>query len=91
MEGVDWVLVHKGDDNLYLALTFNKVGTRKAGLGRPGWEFTEDFRNAHGFAGYKDLADKIKKHGIPIGTVKIRPYTNAHLTWMQRIPSPTNQ
>lgn len=83
MEYVDWVLVSKSDPHLFIKCSFSKVG-RSKGQGRAGWEWTEDFHQATGFAHHSRLADMIKKHKIPIGMVKLKPYTNAASEWHQR-------
>lgn len=83
MEGKSWILANKTETSLFIRLTYNKVG-KSLGLGRPVWEWTEDFNLATGFAGYADVANAVKKHKIPIFQVLLRPYENAFSTWLQK-------
>ena len=81
MEGVDWVLVHKDEEALYIQCTLDYTGRSK---GRPRWQWTTDFRLATGFKDYDDIASKVKLHRIPLATTKHKPYTNAASEWHQR-------
>lgn len=83
MENVDWVLVCREEHSMYVKCTFSKVG-RSKGLGRAGWEFTEDFHQATGFKNYADIAALGKKHRLPLHSLVLKPYTNAFSEWTRK-------
>ena len=86
MEAKEWVLVSKSDDNLYVHL-YRKL-TRHGRPGRCCWEFTENFNDATGFRNYDHIADELKRHRCPFHILKLRPYTNAFSTWLQKTSAP---
>ena len=86
MEGKAWVLINKSDEDLYIKLSFHKVGKAK-GKGRPVWEFTEDFREASGFNSSREIDDANRMHKIPTHSLKVRAYETAHLRWVSK-PKP---
>lgn len=81
MEGVEWVLVHKDESELYVQCTLDYT---KRSKGRPCWQYTADFRLATGFASYDDVGAKVKLHRIPFSTMKLKPYEKAASEWHQR-------
>ncbi len=86
MEGKEWVLVSRTDENLYVALTTKNTGR---GRQRTAWEWTTSFSAAAGFDNAREIDLAYQKHRIPVTMVRLKNYTTAHLTWTRTLAANT--
>lgn len=84
---MSWILVSRENPALFIKLEFHKVGKAK-GKWRPGWTFTEDFREAFSFPDSRAIDDAQKKHRVPVHILKPLDYATAHLYWTKNFVAP---
>lgn len=84
METVSHVLAHKTDRHLFVVLTSTRRGRRN----RRQWHYTEDLREATGFADIHEAERRQREHGVPPLAAIPREYTVAHGDWLRALEFP---